>query len=53
MAVRTYGKDDLPASIFARSGRERLVLVTCGGPFDSRTHHYSDNIVVYAVPANR
>jgi hypothetical protein len=53
VAVRTYGKDDLPASIFARSGRERLVLVTCGGPFDSRTHHYSDNIVVYAVPTPR
>ena len=50
-AIRTYDKDDLPASIFARSGRERLVLVTCGGPFDSRTHHYRDNIVVYAVPA--
>ena len=29
----------------------RLVLVTCGGPFDQAAGHYRDNIVVTAVPA--
>ncbi len=28
----------------------RLLLVTCGGDFDQETRHYSDNVVVYAVP---
>jgi hypothetical protein len=27
-----------------------LAVVTCGGPFDSSTGHYWDNVVVYAVP---
>jgi hypothetical protein len=26
------------------------VLITCGGPFDVRQHHYRDNIVVIATP---
>jgi hypothetical protein len=49
-AVRSYPKAALPASIFAGTGPARLVLVTCGGTFDKRSHHYSDNVVVYAVP---
>ena len=36
---------------FDRSGAPRLVLVTCGGPFDAARGHYRDNIVVTAVPA--
>jgi len=36
--------------VFARTGKARLVLVTCGGPFDQRSGHYKDNIVVTAVP---
>jgi hypothetical protein len=28
----------------------RLVLVTCGGPFDASTGNYLDNIVAFAVP---
>jgi hypothetical protein len=51
-ALRSYPKSALPSSIFTQSGRERLVLVTCGGTFDAATRHYSDNIVVYAVPAS-
>jgi hypothetical protein len=43
-------KSGLPASIFSRTGRRRLVLVTCGGPFDARLGHYRDNIVVTALP---
>ena len=29
----------------------KLVLVTCGGPFDAKSGHYRDNIVVTATPA--
>lgn len=46
-------KDRLPASIYSLKGRERLVLVTCGGPFDQSTGHYEDNIIVTAVPVSR
>jgi LPXTG-site transpeptidase (sortase) family protein len=49
-ARHTYVKSDLPADVFDQSGRARLVLITCGGPFDARTHHYAYNIVVYALP---
>lgn len=46
-----YDKQQLPADrIWTRAGPETLVLVTCGGDFDRRTHRYTDNIVVYAVP---
>ena len=44
-------KANLPIGIFTRSGAARLVLVTCGGPFDYRTGHYIDNVIVYASPA--
>jgi hypothetical protein len=40
----------LPASLFAQDGAPRLVIITCGGPFDERTRNYLDNIVVTAVP---
>jgi len=50
-AVRHYPKVALPAEVFGVDGAPRLVLVTCGGTFDRRTRHYSDNVVVYAVPA--
>jgi hypothetical protein len=48
---RSYPKADLPASVFDRSGRPRLALITCGGAFDQTTRHYADNVVVYAIPA--
>jgi hypothetical protein len=44
-------KSKLPTSIFSRRGRPRLVLVTCGGPFDPSIGRYRDNVVVTAVPA--
>jgi hypothetical protein len=50
-SVRTYAKAALPTSVYSRLGPARLVLVTCGGPFDARTGHYRDNVVVTAVPA--
>ena len=36
------------ASIYGPGGRPALVLITCGGRFDQRTGHYSDNVVVLA-----
>ncbi len=49
--VRTYPKTSgIPAAAFSTAGAPRLVLITCGGPFDGRTGNYADNIVVYASP---
>lgn len=51
VARRQYLKADLPPEIFDVGGPPRLVLITCGGRFDRATRHYSDNVVVHAVPA--
>lgn len=48
--VRTYEKSQLPANIYSTRGSARLVLVTCGGPFNAQTGSYRDNVVVTAVP---
>jgi hypothetical protein len=37
--------------VFTRDGPARLALVTCGGAFDRGTGHYTDNVLVMAVPA--
>jgi LPXTG-site transpeptidase (sortase) family protein len=50
-STRRMRKAALPSCIYRRTGAPRLVLVTCGGPFDARSGHYRDNIVVTAVPA--
>ena len=48
---RLVGKQALPlAELFARAGPPRLVLLTCGGPFDARLRSYRDNLVVVAEP---
>ena len=47
---RQYAKAELPPEVFAAGGPPRLVLITCGGAFDRRTRHYSDNVVVFAEP---
>jgi hypothetical protein len=40
-AVRTYPKSTgIPAEAFDRVGRARLVLITCGRPFDPLTGNY-------------
>ena len=50
--VRTYVKTSLPyKEIFDQNSVGRVAIVTCGGPFDSTTGNYLDNIVAYAVPA--
>jgi hypothetical protein len=49
--TRMVDKPELPrAEVFARTGNPTLTLVTCGGQFDSSTHHYLSNVVVTAVP---
>ena len=49
-AIRPYLKNELPKDIFSSKGISRLVLITCGGPFNSKTHHYRNNVVVYGIP---
>ncbi|WBB72422.1 class F sortase [Micromonospora sp. WMMD1128] len=52
VAREEYTKTKIPLDrYFARDGSPRLTLITCGGPFDPKTRHYRDNIVVTAVPA--
>ena len=51
VALRAYAKTSLPvAAVFGQQVAPRLVIVSCGGPFDASTGHYLDNIVAYAVP---
>ncbi len=50
-SVKIVKKSALPASIYTRNGSPKLVLVTCGGPFDAAAGHYRDNVIVTAVPA--
>jgi hypothetical protein len=51
-ATRAYLKTQLPAAtIFDQQVTPRLIIVSCGGPFDADTGHYLDNIVAYALPA--
>lgn len=50
-ARRSYLKArGLPADLFGTAGQPRLVLITCGGPFDRSAGSYLDNIVVVAMP---
>ena len=51
VARRTFLKrQGLPADLFRTDGPARLVLITCGGPFDPTARSYLDNVVVFAVP---
>ncbi|MCZ2831024.1 class F sortase [Modestobacter sp. VKM Ac-2986] len=47
----TLDKPGVPlGELFARTGAPRLVLITCGGPFDADLRTYRDNVVVVAEP---
>lgn len=51
IAREEFPKTSVPlAAIFARTGRPRLTLATCGGSFNRATHSYTDNIVITALP---
>lgn len=48
-SVTFYEKSALPTDeIFRRDGDPALIVITCGGPFDSSTGHYRDNVVAVA-----
>jgi hypothetical protein len=48
--VNVYDKGDFPTLlVYGNTPDPQLRLITCGGPFDSATHHYLDNIVVFAT----
>lgn len=49
--VHHYAKADLPAHTFTATGPPHLILITCGGTFNTLTRQYADNIVVDAAPA--
>lgn len=45
-----FRKDSFPTDSVYRAGSGELRLVTCGGSFNRRSHHYVDNVVVFARP---
>ena len=48
-----YDKDSLPIDrIWTTTGDETLVLITCGGSYNSNIRRYRQNIVVYALPVD-
>lgn len=47
--VERFDQQALPAELFARTGPERLRVITCGGSYDPETG-YEKNLVVTAVP---
>jgi len=49
-SIQTYLKDQFPTEkVYGPTPDAELRLITCGGAFDSATHHYLSNIVVYAT----
>jgi hypothetical protein len=51
-SVRLVPRADLDADsvVFSAAGARRLVLITCGGPYDAARGGYRDNVVVVARP---
>ena len=48
-----WHKGEVPLDrLFDRGGDPRLVLITCGGSFNTSTLGYDDNIAVTAVPTD-
>ncbi len=44
-------KGELPGpELFRTTGDPVLTLITCGGRFNRKSHHYADNIVIRATP---
>ena len=49
--LERHPKTALPTDrIWTNATRPLLRLITCGGTFDHSTHHYRDNLIVYASP---
>jgi sortase (surface protein transpeptidase) len=49
-SIERFDQGALPAALFARTGPERLRLVTCTGPYLPESGGYQQNLVVSAVP---
>lgn len=48
IGIREYSKSNFPDKlVYGARSYSALQLVTCGGVFDSKTHHYLSNIVAY------
>ena len=50
-SVERFDRQALPPAVFARTGPERLRIVTCTGPYLPEQGGYQQNLVVTAVPA--
>ena len=50
VSLRNYRKQALPTRLYSPKGPPRLVLVTCGGPFNPASGRYRDNVVLTAAP---
>ncbi|HWF79130.1 MAG TPA: sortase [Streptosporangiaceae bacterium] len=49
-ALAMYQKSAFPTAVVYRYTQwPTLRLITCGGPFDQRSHHYLSNVVAFAV----
>ncbi|GAA2093304.1 hypothetical protein GCM10009841_02930 [Microlunatus panaciterrae] len=45
----TFGKDVFPTrEVYRPSAKPELVLITCGGRYDTRQHRYEANVIVWA-----
>jgi hypothetical protein len=51
-AVTLYPEQDFPAQeVYGYTPHPTLRLITCGGDYDERTHHYLDRTIAFAVYA--
>jgi hypothetical protein len=51
-AVGLYPKQDFPTrEVYGFTPHPTLRLITCGGEYDERTHHYLDRTIAFAVYA--
>ncbi len=48
----TVPKDELPSSVFSRTGAPVLTLITCAPPFEPERGGYQSNLVVTAEPVD-
>jgi hypothetical protein len=48
--IERFSRTALPDKLFARTGPERLRIITCGGDYDADAGGYQENLVVTAVP---
>ncbi|WP_165486018.1 class F sortase [Frankia sp. Cppng1_Ct_nod] len=47
--LQEVSKNAFPETdVYGKVDRPELRLITCGGDFDKKTHHYLDNVIVYA-----